>query len=284
MYSIFSDFLSDLLLDAWNAVLDPVQSVITSLMLISLKIERIGEVWEVNSPITRAVIDNVYTFLYGTMCGILALALLWKGWKVYVLWRDGDADVSPQSMILGMGMALAMALAFPYLYDILTDLILYVGNGVTDRLQLGLTPSFDVVSLNDQGTTLLVMFLLFIILMVVLFFKLLSRGVELLFLRLGFPLICLDLINSDASTFKQYTGLFFRQAALSVIQMTGLMLGLFTVASPTLLNVILAVAIELCALSMPKIMSQLLPPSGGGGGGARGISAAYMLRMLVMKG
>lgn len=283
MFDIFSDFLSDILMDAWNAIFDPVESLITQLLMFSLRIEQIGEVWEVDNPITQAVIDNVYMFLYATMCGVMVLAFLWKGWKVYVLWRDGDADVAPQSMIIGAVLALAMALAFPFLYNILADLIVYVGNGVTERFRLGVVPSLSIVGLDGQIVTLLLLFLLFVILMLVVFFKLLSRGIELMFLRLGFPLICLDLINSDAGTFKQYVGLFFRQAALSIIQMTCLLLGLYTVASLSLINIILAVAFELCALSAPKIMSQLLPPSSGGGGG-RMTSLAMAARMLLMKG
>lgn len=285
MFSIFETFLSDLLTDAWDTILDPLQGLITQLLVFSLKAEEIGSVWDVDNPITQAVIDNVYTFTYAAMCGVMVLAFLYKGFKVYILWRDGDAEVSPQTMILGCVWAIIMALAFPYLYDILVDVVVYLGNGITDRFQLGLTPSADIFNLLSNSRMLVAIFLLlFFILMLVIFCKLLSRGVELMFMRLGFPLICLDLINSDASTFKQYTGLFFRQAALSVIQMTCLLLGLYTIANPELVNVILAVVFEMCAMSAPKIMSQLLPPSGGGGGGSRAISAAYMLRMLLTKG
>ncbi len=119
--------------------------------------------------------------------------------------------------------------------------------------------------------------------LLVVFCKLLSRGVELMFLRLGFPLICLDLINSDASTFKQYVGLFFRQGALSIIQMSCLLLGLYTITDPQLLNLILGVVFEMCALSAPKLMSQLLPPTGGSGGG-RMSSLVMTARLLMLKG
>lgn len=124
----------------------------------------------------------------------------------------------------------------------------------------------------------LILLLLFIILMLVVFCKLLSRGVELLFLRLGFPLACLGLINSDSGIFKQYTSLFFKQAALSIIQMVCLLLGMYTVIHISLINILLAIVFEMCALSAPKIMAQLLPNTGGGHGA---MGASYAISMLA---
>lgn len=277
MFNVFTNFLQDLLESALNALLDPVQSYIGNLFTLSLRIEKVNELWSVSNPITAAAMDSAYTFVYGAMCGIMALAFLYKGWKVYVLWRDGDSDVAPQSLLIGAAGAIVMALAFPYLYDILCDVILYIGNGVIDRFQMEIALSLDML-LPDNSILLGILLLIYIILMLVVFCKLLSRGVELLFLRLGFPLACLGLINSDSGIFKQYAGIFFKQAALSIIQMTCLLLGLFTVVDVQLINVILAVVFEMCALSAPKLMAQLLPNTGGGRGG---MSAIYALSILT---
>ena len=267
MFNIFKAFLLDLLQNALADLLDPIQSVLSQLISFSLRIELIGESWEVASPITQAVISSSYDFIYRTMCGVMALAFLYKGFKVYIVWRDGDADVSPQSMILGIGSAIIMAVAFPYLYDILCDFILYLGDGLVNRMALSSitldTGWLDL--LTDDSILILLLLLIYIILMLVTFFKLLTRGAELLFLRLGFPLACLSLINSDASLFKQYVGVFFRQAALSIIQMVCLLLSINAAIQLTLLNEIVAITFVLCALSSPKLLAQFLPATGSVG-------------------
>lgn len=284
MFDIFKNFLWDVLEDALSSLFETLQAFISNLMIISLQLEKVGELWSVESPVTLTAIESAYKFTYMTMCGIMALAFLYKGFKVYILWRDGDADVSPQSMLMGAGEAIITAVAFPYLYNILCDFVLYLADGVIERFAISTEAEWEALLENSDALILAILLIVFLILMVIVICRLLCRGVELLFLRLGFPLVCLGLINSDSGIFKQYAGLFFRQAALSVIQMICLMMGLFcAVGSHQITSAILAIAFMLCALSAPKIMAQLLPASGGSGGG-KAMMAAQIARLVIMKG
>lgn len=285
MFDIFREFILALLNDALSSLFETLHGLISDLVTISLRLEKVGDLWSVETPVTLTAIESAYKFTYMTMCGILALAFLYKGFKVYILWRDGDADVSPQSMLMGAGEAIITAVAFPYLYDILCDFVLYLADGVIDRFGVSAEADWATLWLESEGLLLAILLIVFLVLMLVVICRLLCRGVELLFLRLGFPLVCLGLINSDSGIFKQYAGLFFRQAALSVIQMICLLMGLFcAVASSTITTAILAIAFMLCALSAPKIMAQLLPASGGSGGGGKAMMAAQIARLVIMKG
>lgn len=188
-------------------------------------------------------------------------------------------------MVVGTIWAIIMAVAFPYLYSLLVDLIIYLADGVITRFRMGTDPAGGLADLVAgiilEGLPYLIFFLIYIILLMVVFCRLLGRGVELMFMRLGFPLICIDLINSDGSIFKQYVTLFLKQGALSIIQITCLLLGLFVMTSLTLVNIIFAVVLESCALSAPKLMQQLLPNPGGGAGN-RAVSSAVMLARMLL--
>lgn len=87
-------------------------------------------------------------------------------------------------------------------------------------------------------------------------------------------------MNSDGNLFRQYTELFFKQAALSVIQIVCLLLSLYVMTNIQLVNIIFAVVLQSCALSAPKIMTQLLPATGGGG---NKLSTVAMLIRTVVK-
>lgn len=284
MFDIFETFLGDVVGSIWDVILSSTESIIENLMRYSLKIELLSEALLTGNPITQTVISSIYSFMYATMCGVLGLAFLYKGFKVYILWRDGDSEISPQGMVVGSIWAIIMAVAFPYLYDILVDLVLYIADGVVGGFRIGTTPSGALVDLVAgillEGLPYLIFFLIFIVLMLVVFCKLLCRGVELMFLRLGFPLVCINLVNSDGNLFRQYTELFFKQAALSVIQIVCLLLSLYVMTNIQLVNIIFAVVLQSCALSAPKIMAQLLPVTGGGG---NRLSTAAMLIRTVIK-
>lgn len=283
MFDIFEIFLGDVVGSIWDVILDSTESIIENLMRYSLKIELLSETLMTGNPITQDIISNIYSFMYATMCGVLGLAFLYKGFKVYILWRDGDSELSPQGMVVGSIWAIIMAVAFPYLYDILVDLVLYVADRVVGEFRIGTDPSGALVDLVAgillEGVPYLIFFLIFIVLMLVVFCKLLSRGVELMFLRLGFPLVCVNLVNSDGNLFRQYTELFFKQAALSVIQIVCLLLSLYVMTNVQLINIIFAVVLQTCALSAPKIMAQLLPTAGGGGNKLG--TAAMLIRTVV---
>lgn len=283
MYGVLFTFLTDALNAIIGELMDPLQSVFSDMFEISLKIEKMGGFWILTNSITADAIENIYSFMYATMCGLMALAFLYKGWMVYVVWRDGDSDVSPQALLIGAGAAIVVAIAFPYLYDILADVVLYIGNGIMDRFQTSNSTNFFsdlLLAVTGGGFIFLIMALIFFIILVILCCKILVRGVELLILRLGFPIACLGLINSDSGVFKQYTGILFKTAAMTIIQMACLLLGLSLMREASVVNAMVAVTLEIAGLSGPKILAQLIP-STGGNGMSKTLSTVWMLKQVL---
>ena len=59
------------------------------------------------------MINQVFLTIYGFVFALMVLKFLWKGTNVYILWRDGDSEVSPFNMLVGMGNA-AIGIQIPY--------------------------------------------------------------------------------------------------------------------------------------------------------------------------
>lgn len=246
--------------------------IMTGLMRDSFFFER--GIFSVAGILDEATATAAYWAVYAVAYAILALKLLWKGFKIYILERDGDSEATPFHLVTGSGMALASAAAFPLLYQILVDVVIYTGNQVTKAFLRNADRAIEVdgildmiQTIQDMGTTGLFAGLLLMIVVGLLAWHLMKRGVELLVFRLGIPLAAMDLVNSDGGFWRNYITILFRQAALSLTQLTLLMVGvLIFVNAGTLWSMIIAIVFTSTALGAPKLMAQIFPPSGSGGG------------------
>lgn len=115
-----------------NVVLRWVKDLSGVMVETSLKVESCA--WLLDTPLNAELIDSVFRFIYGAAVVLLVLKFIWKGFQVYVLWRDGDADVSPHTMLIGACLALVVSLAFPTLYDIGVSTASYLGESIVNVL------------------------------------------------------------------------------------------------------------------------------------------------------
>lgn len=116
----------------------------------SLRVE--NAMWLSEGLLSATMIDNLFSILYDVACGLLILKFLWKGFEIYVLWRDGDSDVSPHNLLVGVIMAIVVCAAFPSVYDIAVDTTLYVGNAVLEQIgDAGLLPFMSEEQLNEAA-------------------------------------------------------------------------------------------------------------------------------------
>lgn len=296
MWKIVESFISDAFLNCQNWLADLGMDKLGGLVLSSLCLEQ-GK-YSVPELLSENAVTTAYWAVYGIAFTILLLKLLWKGFKVYILEQDGDADVSPFHLLKGSGMVLGCAAAFPVLYQILVNVILYIGQKIVEVFQSTIvTPGmediiYDPVSgtwgfmreLLEIGGAYILGGLVFLILYGILYFKLLVRGVELLVFRLGIPFAAMDQVNSDGGMWKNYIQILFRQAALSLTQIVLLTLGMMCISllgssGPSLVT---GIGFTAAALGAPKLMAQIFPPVGGGGGFTqKAYVAATVVRMFV---
>lgn len=265
MTAIFSSLISDIV----NAGFSAFDGVMLWLLDGMLHVESLVDT-TVSSIVTTTVISDLYEFVYTFAWGLLVLKFLFKGFEIYILWRDGDADSSPQDMFIGSIEAVVVMLVFPYLYDVMAEATIWFASGIMAGFGMSTGESFPVFSadtLKGLNIILVLLLLVYLILTVVLIVKLIQRGFELLVMRLGVPIACLGMVDSDMGLFKGYIQTFFKAMFTSVIQIVFLSMSLRMIVTPALINLICGFAAIGLAFATPAMMQQLLITVGRGGGG-----------------
>lgn len=206
----------------------------------------------------------LYWYIYGVVASFVILKFLWKGFSIYILWRDGDADSSPQGMLTGAIQATVFIVAFPALYNIMVDVTLEIGNGILSILGIGLEATLGAITVASFGLFNILVFLIFLVVAFVLRVKLIGRGFELLIMRIGVPFACLGLLDSDYGVFKSYMQTFYRALFTTVIQVAMLDISFLLMEGE---NFVLGFASIGTAFNAPLLMQQFLVAIGRGGGG-----------------
>lgn len=361
MYNAFREMLVRLIADmiAW------VTDMSSWLMETSLKVE--SAMWISDNPLTQALISSIYHYIYGAVLTLVALKFIWKGFQVYILWRDGDSEVSPHNLLTGACLAIVISLAFPTIYNVGVTATVDIGNGIVDKINeywigkpdiysydnteeataiwnkwfapfdengdgelsrqehvqfsewidkeklysalyedypeysasgsawlwneisiKSIMEDLDETSVELLASTLenlnlagVLALLIYFILYVILYIQLLGRGVEMLFLRWGFPIASIGLINSDGGIFPSYAQLILRQMATSILQVAAMYLSFYIAMDFRLSHVLMGLAVIGVALKGPLLMAQIIAPQKQGGGFGPKLHTALMLRQLL---
>lgn len=241
-----------------------------------------------STVLTAAMLNNVYGFLYAVSCSLVAFKFIRKGFNIYILWRDGDADSSPADMLKGVGEAVVYMIAFPFLYEKCVDIVKYLASGIMGRLGVAVGAG----SITSIGADFILMganfaisglfFLAFFVMVFILWIMMMKQGFELLVMRIGFPLATQGLIDSDKALFKNYLQVFWKVALTAVIQVSLMSLAFRVIATMQVLNLFAAIAIIATAIGTPKLLQQFLVPQGGAGGLQKAQSVAMIARTAQM--
>lgn len=280
MTDIIAGFLTDILSSAFGVFDAQMTSMLQSILFIE---NMFGDIFSAD------MVAQVYKFVYEFSIALLTLKFLFKGFQIYILWRDGDADCSPQDMLIGAGEAVVVVVCFPYLYQIMADITLWFASGLMSSFTLSDDAGWTTLqaALFSMGIIQILICIVFVIMALVLYVKLIQRGVELLIMRIALPIGCLGLLDSDFGIFKAFTQTFYKTMFTSVIQIVLFSLSFRIVAQFTIVNLILAIAVLSTAFATPTLMQSLLVPTRPGGGGMskmyQGAQLARMLRGMVGK-
>lgn len=222
--------------------------------------------------------DFLFKMFFGYGVSLIILKFLKKGFEIYILWTDGDADADPILLLTNFFRAMAIAIAFPTIYgwfaEIIekatTDILVAIG------LNMGMTPAAISNSIATLGLFPAIMTLVFFIIYIFLYIQFLKKGLEILILRVGLPLACTGLMDADKGVFKTYIQKFVQSFFTVLIQVVLAKIGLSLMLNN---HVLWGIACLLLALKTPRFLQEFLIVSSSGGGMQGVYSSVRMVQM-----
>lgn len=195
---------------------------------------------------------------------LIVLKFLKKGFDTYILWVEGDIDTPSLTFVTYFARALILAISFPILYDWLISVSKEFANDLLNALNISAQQEIVQGLINGAGLGIFgsIFAIIILIILFILYIKLLMQGIELFILKLGFPLACIGLVDSDKGVFAPYVKKFFQTILTVIIQVMLVKLAILLVISNQYID---ATAILLVAMRTPKFLQEFMLVASNGG-------------------
>lgn len=208
---------------------------------------------------------DVFDLFFAFGVSLIVLKFLKKGFEIYVLWSDGDAEGSPFTLVTNFIKAIAIAITFPTIYGWFAHIVDDLASELIDVI--GLSTNEDMAALltgiSSAGLFTAIVSLIFFITFFILYIQFLMKGLELLILRIGMPLACSGMMDADKGIFKPYCGKFVQSLFAIVVQLALAKLG---VALMLNMHTFWGLACMILAVKTPKFLQEFLLTTSGGHG------------------
>ena len=256
-----TDLLTDLITDLIGGVDGAINSAFNNLMDTCFNAE-----YALTHTLGVQVIslDNLKLLIFSFALSLIILKFIKKGFDIYILWTEGEADTPPLTFVVYFIRAVVVLLCSTLLYDWLVNVVKDFGQEMLVALNVAQTMDIttQMASLAGAGLFSAIMSIIALIMLFVLWIQFIIRGAEIFVLKLGFPLACVGLVNADGGVFTQYIGKLFKSMLTVLVQILCCKLALLLVFSGQL---IYAIAMIILAIKTPKMLQEFM--LGGGGGG-----------------
>ena len=212
---------------------------------------------------------EVTNIIFGFGISLIVLKFLKKGFETYVLWTEGDADADPLLLLTNFFKSLAVAISFPILYGWLVEIVNELTNKLLAAIGFGMQEDFSTLisGIASAGLFTAIVALIFFIVFFFLYIQFLMRGLEMLILRIGIPLACVGLLDSDKGVFRTYIQKFFQSTLSVIIQIVLAKLGVVLMLNA---HVFWGLAAVILSVKTPKFLQEFMITSGGSSSGAMG--------------
>lgn len=211
-------------------------------------------------------ISGIFDIFFAFGMSLIILKFLKKGFERYILWTEGDADTDPILLLTGFFKALAVGICFPTLYGWLAEIVSDLSNELITMISNDMATDFSsiITGITSAGIFTGIVSIIFFICFFMLYIQFLTRGLEILILRIGLPLACVGLMDNDNGIFRSYIQKFFQSTMAVLVQIVLAKLGVALMLNT---HVFWGLASLLLALRTPKFLQEFLIVSGGQGGG-----------------
>ena len=208
---------------------------------------------------------------------LIVLKFLKKGFDMYIMWTDGEADTPPLTYIVYFIRAIAMAVSFSILYDWVVQIAKSFGETMLQTMNMAdnISLTTTIANIATSGLFNSIVALIGLILLFVLYIQFLMRALEMFVLKLGFPLACVGLVNPDGGVFKSYSEKLIKSILTILVQII-----LCKIAIVLLINVkmLFGIAAIILAIKTPKFLQEFML-----GGGTGGISNVIVTTSKTME-
>ncbi|MBF4692290.1 conjugal transfer protein TrbL family protein [Fusibacter ferrireducens] len=211
-------------------------------------------------------ISSIFDIFFSFGVSLIVLKFLKKGFERYILWTEGDAEIDPLLLLTGFFKSLAIAVSFPTLYGWLAEVVEDLSNELITTVSDDMATDFSsiITGITSAGIFTGIVSIIFFICFFMLYVQFLTRGLEILILRIGLPLACVGLMDQDNGVFRTYIQKFFQSTIAVLVQIVLAKLGVALMLNA---HVFWGLAALLLALRTPKFLQEFLIVSGGNGGG-----------------
>lgn len=273
--------MEDMLTKLLSSIVKQAESLFNDFLISTMDTAFFSEK-SMQSYIGGNVIDfnTVYNVIFSFGISLIILKFLKKGIETYLLWQNGEATNSVGGLLLRFVEAMIFAIGFPFIYKIGIDVAKDFGNSVLSALSVDTSANSLITTLitliTSSGLFTAILVIILLILIVILYIQLLKRGIEILVLRLGVPIACVGLLDSNNGVFSPYVKKFFQNVITVVVQVFLIKLVLLLILGG---NLFFAIACCLLALS-PKFLQEFALASPGGEIG-KGINLISSIRRII---
>lgn len=209
--------------------------------------------------------DKLFQVTTSFGVAFLIFKFLKKIFDTYIIGSDGDPSMSVENIVIGFCKGLIIIFSFNFLYEIFVNISIDFINQMLDAVGLVTIPSlmeiFERFFLGG-GIFMLLGLLVFFICYLLLVFQFIKRGLEMLILRLGVPIACVGLIDSDNGVFAPYIKMFIQNSVTVVIQLAMIKLGFGVVANG---NIFFGIACMIMGIKTPQFLQQFMIGLGSSG-------------------
>lgn len=207
--------------------------------------------------------NNIFRVIYFFAISILIMLFIKKMIETYFLWQSGDPDSTPFNLLMGFVKAIIIMLCFGYAYDLFVNVMADLNSKIlASPIQIDIVSKLEGTSSGFFGAVASITFVIILLLIV---FQLINRGIEMLIIRIAIPFACIGLLNSDGGVFPNYIKKFLQNAFSVIVQLSLVNMSMIIMDKG---HLIYAICFAIMAIRSPHMIQELTISSSGLGVGA----------------
>lgn len=209
-------------------------------------------------------LQNIFNIFINFGVSLIILKFLKKGFDIYVLWSDGDADLEPMTLLINFLKAMTIALTFSVIYGWIVSIMEDLITRVLDAAGLNISADISLLEILFSNKTLFEVsaYLVFFIFLVILYVQFIKQGLSILIIRVGLPLACVGIMDANGGVFNSYIQKLLQLTLSVLVQVVLMKIGFSLVLAG---HLIWGIAAQYFAIKIPNFLQDLLIFSGGSG-------------------